>query len=335
MSHRQFTRRTTSAVAGLAVVALAATACGGDDPATGGGGGGGGGGSSEMTTVTVGTLPIANAAPMYLGIQEGFFEEEGLEVEETVAQTGNEIITGMVAGDYDFGFVGYISAGIAAARGIPVCVLTASDATGTSPEDDWQVLVTSGDSPIDGPEDLANTTVSVNGLGGVAEVMLKAALDKAGVDWSTVELIEVPFPEVPAAVAAGRIDAGYTSEPFVTTVLDQGGKVAFAPQSYIAPEYPNGSYAASQQAYQEDPELMERFEAAMTRSLDYARENPDAIREIIPTYTQIPADVASRMRLPVYQSELQPEAIDEQMGFMETYEIVEEAPSADDLICGG
>lgn len=287
-----------------------------------------------MTTVQVGTLPIANSAPMYLGMQEGFFEEEGLTLEPTVLQSGNEIITGMVAGDYDFGFVGYISAGIAAARNVPICVLTASDATGTTPEDDWQVLVAPGDSPISSAADLAGKTVSVNGLGGVAEVMIKAALDQEGVDWQSVQLIEVPFPEVPAAIAAGRIDAGYTSEPFVTTVLDQGGKVAFAPQSAIAPEYPNGSYATSQQAFQQDGELMEKFEAAMTRSLEYARDNPDAVREIIPTYTRIEADVADRMRLPVFQPELDAEAIDQQMGFLETYDIVEEAPSADDLFCG-
>jgi NitT/TauT family transport system substrate-binding protein len=333
MSHRPFTRRATSAVASLAVIALAASGCGADDAGSGGDGGGGAG-EGETTTIRVGTLPIANAAAMYLGIQEGFFEEEGLEVEQTVAQTGNEIITGMVAGDYDVGFVGYISAGIAAARGVPVCVLTASDATGTTPEDDWQVLVAAGDSPIASAADLEGKTISVNGLGGVAEVMLKAAMDKEGADWRTVKLIEVPFPEVPAAVAAGRIDAGYTSEPFVTTVLDQGGKVAYAPQSEIGPEYPNGSYATSQQLFEQKPEMMEKFEAAMTKSLDFARDNPDAIREIIPTYTKIPVDVAGRMRLPVYQSELKVDEIDQQMGFLGEYEIVDEAPSADDLICG-
>ncbi|MGY1844446.1 ABC transporter substrate-binding protein [Modestobacter sp. SYSU DS0875] len=331
MSHRPFTRRATTTVAGLAVLALAASGCGGDSDSDASGGGGEGGGT---TTVQVGTLPIANAAAMYLGMEQGFFEDEGLEIEPTVLQTGNDIITGLVSGDFDFGFVGYISAGIAAAQGVPVCVVTASDATGTSTEDDWQVLVASGDSDIESAADLAGKTISVNGLGGVAEVMLKASLDQEGVDWRTVELIEVPFPEVPAAVEAGRIDAGYTSEPFVTTVLDQGGKVAFAPQSAIAPEYPNGSYAASQMYVQENADVVERFEAAMTTSLDYARENPDAIREIIPTYTQISEDVAGRMRLPVYQSELQTDAIDQQMGFMETYDIVEDAPTADELICG-
>src|SRR5688572_17256566 len=101
MSHRPFTRRATSAVAGLAVIALAATGCGGDDADSEGTGGGGTGEAAEMETVRIGTLPIANAAAMNLGVQEGFFEEEGLELEQTVAQTGNEIITGMVAGDYD------------------------------------------------------------------------------------------------------------------------------------------------------------------------------------------------------------------------------------------
>jgi len=336
MSHRPFTRRATSAVAGLAVVALAATGCGGDDADTGGGGGGGGGGgdTGEITTIQIGTLPTANAAAMYLGMQEGFFEENGLEVEPTVVGSGNEIITGMVSGDYDFGFVGYISAGIAAARNVPVCVLTANDATATSVEDDWQVLVSSGDSPIAGPEDLAGKTIGINALGGVAEVMIKAALDKAGVDWQTVNLIEVPFPEVPAAIAADRVDAGFATEPFLTTVLDQGGKVVFNPQSYIAPEYPNGSYATTPQFLQESADAAEQFEAAMIESIEYARDNPDAVREIIPTYTQIPAEVAGRMRLPVFQPELDEEAIDEQMGFLETYEIVEEAPSGDDLICG-
>ncbi|HLM03780.1 MAG TPA: ABC transporter substrate-binding protein [Blastococcus sp.] len=334
MSHRPLTRRATSAVAGLAVIALAATGCGGDDADTGGGGGGGGGGTDEITKIQIGTLPTANAAAMYLGMQEGYFEDEGLEVEPTVLQSGNEIITGMVAGDYDFGFVGYISAGIAAARGVPVCVLTSSDATGTTPEDDWQVLVAGGDSPINGPDDLVGKTIGVNALGGVAEVMIKAALDKEGVDWKSVNMIEVPFPEVPAAIAADRIDAGFATEPFVTTVLDQGGKVVFAPQSDLAPEYPNGSYAASEQAFQEDPDLMEAFTAAMTKSLEYARDNPDAVREIIPTYTRIPPEVASRMRLPVFQPELKEDAIDEQMGFLEEYDIVDEAPSGDDLICG-
>ena len=333
MQHGVTRKRARTVLGGLAVVTLTATACGGDDEG-GGSGGGGDDAGGGLTTINIGTLPTSNAAAMYLGMQEGFFEEEGLQVEPTVQQSGNEIITGMVSGDFDFGFIGYISTGIAASQGVPVCVVTAADATGTSAEDDWQVIVAAGDSPLNGVQDLAGATIGINALGGVAEVMTKAVLDQAGVDPNSVELLEIPFPEVPAAIAAGRIDAGYTAEPFVTQTLDQGGKVVVAPGPEIAPEFPNGNYSASQQTFQSDPDLVERFTAAMDRSTEFAAENPDAVREIIPTYTQIPEELASRIRLPVYTAELDEEAIDQQMGFLEQYTDVGEVPSSDELICG-
>lgn len=307
-----------------AVTALTATACGGDSDA---------GGEGEQVTINIGTLPIANAAPMYMGMSEGFFEEEGLEIEPTVLQGGNEIVTGLVSGDYDFGFVGYISAGVAVSQGIPVCVVTANDATGTSDDDDWQVLVAGPDSDIDSPEDLAGATVGVNALGGNAEVLIKAALDQEGVDPNSVELIEVPFPEVPGAVSEGRIDAGYTSEPFITTVLDEGGEVAWAPQAALAPEYPNGSYAASDEFIQENADVVERFTRAMDRSVEYARDNEDAVRASIPDFTEIPEDVVERMRLPVFTPELDEAAVQEQMEFMAEYDVTDSAPGMDELLC--
>jgi NitT/TauT family transport system substrate-binding protein len=331
MSHRPFTRRAASAVAGLAVVALAATGCGGGSADTGGGGGSGD--TGKTTTIRIGTLPTANAAAMYLGMQEGFFDDQKLKVEPTVLQGGNEIITGMVAGDYDFGFVGYISAGVAAGKGVPICVATASDAAGTNADDDFQVYVAAGNSPINGPKDFAGKTLGINALGGVAEVMTRAALDKEGVDSSSVKFVEVPFPEVPAAVSGGRIDAGFTAEPFVTTVLGQGGKVVFAPQSDLGAHYPNGSYATSKQFFKDSPDVIKRFDAAITKSLKFAQDNPDAVRKIIPTYTKIPPDVAAKMRLPVFTADLDKKAIDEQMGFLEKYKVVDKAPSAKDLIC--
>src|SRR5918998_6308959 len=90
----------------LAVLVAAAAlvvGCGGDDE-------GSGGGSSEggVTKVKVGVLPISNVAPLYLGMEKGFFKEEGLEVEPAIGQSGNELVTGMVSGSTDFAFLGYV-----------------------------------------------------------------------------------------------------------------------------------------------------------------------------------------------------------------------------------
>jgi NitT/TauT family transport system substrate-binding protein len=334
MEHRPVLNRTRSLIGGLAVVALTATACGSDDAEEPAAGGNGSPAAEEPTTVRVGTLPIANAASMYLGMEQGFFEEEGLTVEPTVQGGGSQIITGLVADEFDFGFVGYISAGVPVARGLPICVVTASDATGTTEEDDWQLILAGPNSTMDGPEDLAGATFGVNALGGVAELQTRVVMEKAGVDPNSVQMVEMPFPDMPAAIARGDIDAGYASEPFVTTILDAGGKIVVAPGAYIAPEYPLGNYATSRQTLQEDPELVERFTTAMDRSTAYARENPDAIRGIIPTYTQIPAQLADRMRLPVFTSEMDEAAVEEQLGYLEQYGVVEEAPTVDELLCG-
>ncbi|MEV1290631.1 hypothetical protein [Pseudonocardia sp. NPDC049635] len=91
---------------------------------------------------------------------------------------------------------------------------------------------------------------------------------------------------------------------------------------------------AGKQFVQGEAEVVERFTRAMERSLDHARDDPDAVRAVIPTFTQIPPELAGRMRLPVFTSELDRAAIDEQMGFMQQYGAVEEAPTADELLCG-
>ena len=319
-------KRSGRGLAPLMVVALFAAGCGGSDAEQAEEAGG-------PVTVTVGTLPTANAAAMYLGIEQGFFEEEDLALEAAVVGSGNEIITGLVSGDYQFGFVGYVSAGIAAANNVPVCVVAANDGSGTSVEDDWQVMAVGANSPIKTPQDLVGKTLGVNALGGVAEVFIKAGLDDQGIDPESVQLIEVPFPEVPAALSAGRIDAGFATEPFLTSVLDAGGSIPFAPQSQLAPNNPNGSYTASEQYVGENGDVVERFRRAMNKSADYAQEHQDEVRAIIPTYTKIAPEVAERIRLPYFTSELEEDLIDTQMGYLEEYGIAEDVPAAADLFC--
>lgn len=329
MSQSTVLRRSRTLVGVLAVAALSVAGCGG-----GGGGGGGGGAAAGPTTVRVGTLPIANAAPMYLGMKQGFFKQEKITIEPKVAQGGNEIITSMVSGSDDFGFVGYIPLGVAAAQNVPVCMVSADDDTGTSAADDWQVIMSGAGSPITSPQDLAGKTIGVNALRGVAEVITKAALEKLGVDPNSVKLIEVPFPQVPAALAAHQIDAGFATEPFLTQILGQGGTVVLAPGAVIAPHFPNGLYAASKQFTAQHGDVVKRFRSAMNRSVDYAQQHPDEARAILSTFTKIPADVAAKIRLPYWSSKVDTQGIDKQMGFLKKYGIVDKAPKAKDMMCG-
>ena len=99
--------------------------CGGD------GGGGGGGGDDGPRTVVVGTLPTANAAPMYLGMEKGYFKQEGLVVKPQLGEGGGSLITSLVSDDSQFAFVGVIPAVTAVSKGLPIKAVASDDAAAT------------------------------------------------------------------------------------------------------------------------------------------------------------------------------------------------------------
>jgi NitT/TauT family transport system substrate-binding protein len=309
-----------------AVLALAASGCGDDDDS------GGGGESAGPTTINVGTLPIANAAPMYLGMEKGFFEEENLTIEPQVAGGGAELIPILVSGDAQFGFVGVIPAITAVAQDVPIKIVTSSDDAAATEEKDWQTLVVPEGSPIKGVEDLPGKTIAVNALRGLAEVVISRSLEKQGVDYREVKLLEVPFPEMPAALAQKRVDAALLTEPFLSAVLAEGGTQIDAPSVETVPNFPNGVYVATESYIAENGDVVDRFARAMNRSLEYARDNPEEVRRIVPTYTETPPEAAEQMRLPVFDPELDQEGIELEAELTAKYGIIEEAPAYEDLV---
>jgi NitT/TauT family transport system substrate-binding protein len=313
-------------VIGVLAVALAVAGCGGGDDSSGGGG------DHGPTTITVGTLPIANAAPMYLGMEKGFFEAENLKIKPQVGEGGAALMPMLLSGDAQFAFVGVIPAITAVAKGLPIKIVTASDDAAQTEEEDWQTLVVPKGSPIRGIEDLSGKTVAVNALRGLAEVVISRSLEKQGVDYHKVKLLEVPFPDMPAALAQNRVDAALLTEPFLSAVLADGGTQIDAPSVQTRPGFPNGVYVASEQYIAKNGDVVDRFARAMNKSLDYAQAHQDEVRRIIPTYTQTPAAAAAKLRLPVFDSKLDREGIELEAKLTAKYGIIEEAPAYDDLV---
>jgi NitT/TauT family transport system substrate-binding protein len=312
-------------VLGLVAVALAVAGCGDDDDS-------GAGEAEGPTAITVGTLPIANAAPMYLGMEKGFFEEERLKIKPQVGEGGAALMPMLLSGDAQFAFVGVIPAITAVAKDLPVKIVTSSDDAAETEEEDWQTLVVPKGSSIKSVEDLPGKTVGVNALRGLAEVVISRSLEKQGVDPGEVELLEVPFPDMPAALEQKRVDAALLTEPFLSAVLAEGGTQIDAPSVETLPGFPNGVYVASEQYIAENGDVVDRFERAMNKSLEYAEANPEEVRRIIPTYTETPKAAVAEMRLPVFDAELDQDGIELEADLTAKYGIIEEAPAYEDLV---
>jgi NitT/TauT family transport system substrate-binding protein len=299
---RGTTRRLTCVAIAVAVTAVAA-GCGGGD-------GGSGGGSAQARSIDVGVLPIADVAPLYLGIRKGFFKREGLSVKPHTVGGGAAVVTGVVSGDFDFGFAATEPLILAKDKGLPVKIVAAGNQAAADPRKGWAMLMVKRNGPIRTPKDLEGRTIATAALKNTNALTTTAWLDQQGVDVSKIKFTEVGFPDQPAAVTQGRVAAAAAVEPFVT-VLEAGQGRALG--SYLAglrPKMTIGTYFTLDQRIKEDADLTARFARAMNRSLDYAQAHQGEARKVILTYTKIPPEAVARIRLPRWSSDLNRPSID-------------------------
>jgi NitT/TauT family transport system substrate-binding protein len=244
-------------------------------------------------------------------------------------------VTAMVSGDLQFGFLGFVPMMAAVSKDLPLKVVASSDTGAETADKEWTVIVVGKNSPIKDVKDLAGKTIAVNALKGVGEVDVKAALDKRGVDPNSIKLLEVPFPEMPAALERKRVDAIWAPEPFLSSVLGEGGREIEAPLTTLGPNYPNGTYSTTEKQLAEDEDVVTGFTRAINKSMEYATEHPDAARATIPTFSKIPPEVAEKIRLPLWPVPIDTAKVTELGNYAVKYGVIEKNPPIDDLIWEG
>jgi NitT/TauT family transport system substrate-binding protein len=319
-------RRGWLVVLGIAA-ALVAGGCGDDEEEAGGGGQ-----TAEPTTLRVGVIPIADVAPLYLGVKQGFFEEQNLKIEPQLAEGGAAITPAVLSGDFQIGFSNTVSLLIAASKDLPVTIISQGVLGGKTEDEAWADLLVLKDGPIQEPKDLEGKTIAVNTLKNVCEVTIRASLADMGVDDSTLKFTEVPFPDMNAALEAGRVDGACVVEPFVSQ--GKAGKARGIDPFYVntAPDLTVATYFTSRQYAEENPEVVDGFVTAMEQSLEYAQSNPDAVREILGEYTEIPPEVAQEITLPQWRSDLTLDTIERLSQLSLEYGLIESEPNLDELI---
>ena len=297
----------------------------------GGGGGGGGGGEQGPVTLKVGVIPIADVAPLYLGIKQGFFKEEKLTIQPQLAQGGAAIVPSVQSGDFQIGFSNTTSLILAASKGLPVKIIAQGVQEGGTESEAWTHIYVKGDSDIREPKDLEGKTVSLNTLKNITEVTARAALEKHGVDDSKVKFVEVPFPEANTALEQGDVDAIYVVEPFGTIAEQNGARSILDPIYEVQPNMTVATYFTTEQYIAKNQDVVERFVRAMNKSLEYAADNPDAVRQILPTYTEIPEDIVQKVQLAQWGTDLNRPSIELMSQLSQKYGLIEQQPNMDEL----
>ena len=295
--------------------------------------GNGDGDGDGVDVIDVGVIPIVDVAPLFLGIEQGFFAEQNIEIRTDTAAGGAEIVPGVVSGQWDFGFSNILSMMIAQSSGLDIRVVSnGNNSTGVAGEDFGSLMVPT-DSPVQSAAELEGATVAINTLNAIADLVVRASVVADGGDPDTINFVALPFPEMPAAIESGEVDAAFPVEPFQTAIRENGWGRSIA-WSWVdaAPDMTVAVYFTSAQMVEENQDLVDRFVTAMQQSLAYANENPDAAREIISTYTPIEPEVAAILTLPAWPPEINRASAERLADQAITAGLLEAMPDLDTLL---
>lgn len=291
--------------------------------------------SAELTEVSIGVIPIVDVAPIYLGVQEGIFEEHGLDVELTLAQGGAAIIPAVESGDFDFGFSNITSLVIGKSRGLPLQLVAPGPQTTGEAGNDFSSLLVPGDSDVQAIEDLEGKSVAVNTLNNINDTVLKEGMRQAGGDRDAMNLVEVAFPDMGGQLESGNVDAIMAVEPFATLAKNAGAREIFSPYAEPIEDLMIAGYFTNADKIESDPELVNAFVAAMKESQQFATDNPEMAKEILSEYTQIEPEVVEQLNMPRFPQEIHRESTERIIELSEETGLISEPVDVNDLIFDG
>lgn len=275
----------------------------------------------DLRTLTVGTLPIVDSAVLWIAMDEGLFADAGLEIETVPIAGGAAAVPALVAEELDISNGNHVSFILAASEGLDIRLV--NEAThGVSMTN---ALIARGDSDIEGPEDMAGSTIALNTFANITELIVRVTLADVGLGENDYRLTEIPFPEQGAALERGDIDVGLLPEPFIAILVGEGNKVVGDPMTTPGLEgLPLVGYAATGAFVTENPEVIEAFQDAMAEATQIAMDDPSRVAEALLENTELPEALVEQITLPGWGSAPNREGYERTHELMLEYGLLEE-----------
>lgn len=280
----------------------------------------------------LGYMKIVDTTPMFVAMEKGFFKAEGLELETVPMAGGAVIVQGVTSGDLQFGWTNVISLYQAHAEGFDFKFI-AGGAINVRGSNETHAIVVGKDSPIKQAKDLEGKTVAVNTLNNIVHLMAMAWADKNGGSSGKIKFVEIPFPNMEAALIAGKVDAISVQEPFAAVAARRAEtRVLSNPWGDVLPKFVIASWFASEKWIQKNKTTSEAFVRALNRGIDAARTDREGARAAMIKWAGLNPDMVGKIGIPQFERGINEKDLQVTMDLTYKYKMISKPLKARDVL---
>lgn len=211
-------------------------------------------------------------APQYAAISNGYFEEEGIDIELSTGEGADKVMSALLGGDCDVAFAGpeatvYVYQNDQEDYAVNFMALTKRDGSflvGREPDSDFSF------------EKLKGKTVIGGRKGGMPEMSLEWVLKENGLTPGKDLTVDtsVQFAAMAGAFIGGEGDYVTLFEPVASNLEKEGKGYVVASIGVESGEVPYTVYCARRSFMEENPALITAFSRAVQKGLDFVQSAP-------------------------------------------------------------
>mgnify|MGYP002579868516 CR=1 FL=1 len=233
-------------------------------------------------------------APMYVAIENGYFEDEGIELTLVTGFGADKTMTAVISGEADIGFMGSEAS-----------IYTYNEGANDSVVNFAQLTQRAGNFLVAREEmkdfkwtDLKGKDVLGGRKGGMPEMVFEYILRKNGLDPQKDLTIDqsIDFGST-AAAFTGDTSADFTVEfePSATALEKEGAGYVVASLGVDSGYVPYTSYSAKTSYMEKNPEIIQKFTNALQKGMEYVQSHmPEEIAEVIvPQFAETDLDTVT------------------------------------------
>jgi len=247
--------------------------------------------------IVIGTIPIIPTIGSFVG-QVDFFKEEGLTVELTRFNNFAPIMQAMTAGNLFVGDFGVAPSIIGLTRGLPLIAPFLT--TFSTPSQPVERIMVMENSAIKALDDLKGKKLAFLGPGTVPDMFLTALPKRTKIRKEDIELVLMPAPNMPDALAQGLVDAIFAIPPADTAAEQKYRARTIANATDLVPYAGLGTVALRRDFAEANPEPAKKLLRACIRFDRWIGDHRADARKVMAKNLGLPEQLGAQSRIPLF-----------------------------------